>query len=184
MDSIEGVWFPEGGIHAVPMIMAQVAEKAGVTFRYGDAAEEVLRSAQGRVAGVRTASGERIVADAVVCTLDLPTAYEKLLPDLSPPRALRPAAIRRRRWSGTSGYAVCRRPEAAHHNIHFGTSGAAPSTSCSSAEADGRRVAAGHHPLAGRPVPGTGGLLDAVRPGARPQPGRRDRLVERSRADA
>ena len=54
MDSIEGVWFPEGGIHAVPMIMAQVAEKAGVTFRYGDAAEEVLRSPPGRVAGVRT----------------------------------------------------------------------------------------------------------------------------------
>ena len=46
MDSIEGVWFPEGGIHAVPTIMAQVAEKAGVTFRYGDAVEEVLRSPQ------------------------------------------------------------------------------------------------------------------------------------------
>ena len=37
MDSIDGVYFPEGGIHAVPTIMAQVAEKAGVTFRYGDA---------------------------------------------------------------------------------------------------------------------------------------------------
>ena len=47
MDSIEGVWFPQGGIHPVPMIMAQVAEKAGVTFRYGDAAAEVLRSPQG-----------------------------------------------------------------------------------------------------------------------------------------
>ena len=47
MDTIEGVWFPEGGIHAVPTIMAQVAEKAGVTFRYGDAVEEVLRSPDG-----------------------------------------------------------------------------------------------------------------------------------------
>jgi hypothetical protein len=36
MDTIEGVWFPEGGIHAVPTMMAQVAEKAGVTFRNGD----------------------------------------------------------------------------------------------------------------------------------------------------
>ena len=51
MDSIEGVWFPEGGIHAVPMIMAQVAEKAGVTFRYGDAAEKVLRSPTGTGCG-------------------------------------------------------------------------------------------------------------------------------------
>jgi hypothetical protein len=31
MDSIEGVWFPEGGIHGVPTIMAQVAEKACTT---------------------------------------------------------------------------------------------------------------------------------------------------------
>ena len=121
MDSIEGVWFPEGGIHAVPMIMAQVAEKAGVTFRYGDAAEEVLRSAQGRVAGVRTASGDRIVADAVVCTLDLPAAYQQFLGDLRPPRAVRsgnysPSAVV---WHlGVRGLPP---PEAAHHNIHFGT---------------------------------------------------------------
>ena len=121
MDSIEGVWFPEGGIHAVPMIMAQVAEKAGVTFRYGDAAEEVLRSAQGRVAGVRTASGDRIVADAVVCTLDLPTAYRQLLSDLRPPRAAghghySPSAVV---WHvGARGLPPS---SAAHHNIHFGT---------------------------------------------------------------
>jgi phytoene desaturase len=28
MDTIDGVWFPEGGIHAVPMMVGQVAEKA------------------------------------------------------------------------------------------------------------------------------------------------------------
>ena len=89
MDSIEGVWFPDGGMHAVPTIMAEVAEKAGVNFRYGDAVEGVLRSPTGRVAGVRTTSGARIMADAVVCTLDLPTAYEQLLGDLRPPRAAR-----------------------------------------------------------------------------------------------
>ena len=47
MDSIEGVWFPEGGIHAVPTIMAQVAEKAGATFRYGDAGGNDLALADG-----------------------------------------------------------------------------------------------------------------------------------------
>jgi phytoene desaturase len=121
MDSIEGVWFPKGGIHAVPMIMAQVAEKAGVTFRYGDAAEAVLHSPQGRVAGIRTASGERIVADAVICTTDLPTAYQQLLTELRPPRAARrgnyspSAAV----WHvGVRGLPPS---SAAHHNIHFGT---------------------------------------------------------------
>ena len=121
MDSIEGVWFPEGGIHAVPTIMAQVAEKAGATFRYGDPVETILRSPTGRVAGVRTTSGTRIMADAVICTLDLPTAYQKLLGDLRPPRAVRrgnysPSAVV---WHvGVRGVPD---PPVAHHNIHFGT---------------------------------------------------------------
>jgi phytoene desaturase len=120
MDTIEGVWFPEGGIHAVPTIMAQVVDKAGATFRYGDPVETILRSPTGRVAGLRTASGERIMADAVVCTLDLPTAYEQLLGDLRPPR---PA--RRGRYSPSAvvwhvGVRGVPQPPAAHHNIHFG----------------------------------------------------------------
>jgi phytoene desaturase len=120
MDSIEGVWFPDGGIHAVPTIMAQVAEKAGVSFRYDDAVEAVLRSPTGAVAGVRTASGERIMADAVVCTLDLPTAYQQLLTDLRPPRVVRhgryspSAAVWHVGVRGVPG------PRVAHHNIHFG----------------------------------------------------------------
>ena len=119
MDSIEGVWFPEGGIHAVPTIMAQVAEKAGATFRYGEPVETILRSPTGRVAGVRTSSGERIMADAVVCTLDLPTAYSQLLGDLRPPPAARrgqysPSAVV---WHvGVRGVPA---PPVAHHNIHF-----------------------------------------------------------------
>ena len=79
--------------------------------------------------------GTRIVADAVVCTLDLPTAYEQLLGDLRPPRAAaaRPAT-RPRRWSGTSAYADCRPPSVAHHNIHFGTEWSAAFDACSSAD--------------------------------------------------
>src|SRR5512133_351259 len=120
MDTIEGVWFPEGGIHSVPTMMAQVAEKAGVTFRYAEEVEAVLRSATGQVAGIRTTSGERIMADAVVCTLDLPTAYDQLLSDLRPPRTVRhgrysPSAVV---WHvGVRGVPS---PPAAHHNIHFG----------------------------------------------------------------
>ena len=72
------------------------------------------------VAGVRLDSGEQLAADAVVCTLDLPTAYEKLLPDLSPPRSLR-----RPRYSPSAvvwhvGVRGLPDPEVSHHNIHFG----------------------------------------------------------------
>jgi len=121
MDSIEGVWFPEGGMHAMPVALATAAEKAGATFRYNEEVATILRrSHDGAVAGVRLASGEQISADAVVCTLDLPVAYEHLLPDLKPPRAVKhgdysPSAVV---WHvGVKGV-----PEngAAHHNIHFG----------------------------------------------------------------
>ena len=124
MDSIEGVYFPEAGMHAVPLAMAQAAEKAGAQFRYGEAVESVLRSPTGRVAGVRLAGGGVIAADAVVCTLDSPVAYEQLLPELTPPRAARPgkgdyspsAVV----WHvGVRGEPGRTHPPAAHHNIHF-----------------------------------------------------------------
>jgi phytoene desaturase len=126
MDSIEGVYFPEGGMHAVPVAMAAAAEKAGATFRYGESVEAVLRSPTGRVAGVRLAGGEAIRADAVVCTLDTPIAYEQLLPDLVPPRAARPG---RGEYSpsavvwhvGVRGVPATDGDDpVAHHNIHFG----------------------------------------------------------------
>jgi phytoene desaturase len=121
MDTIEGVWFPEGGIHTVPTVMAQVAEKAGVTFRYGETVETVLRSPTGRVAGVRITSGERISADAVVCTVDLPTAYQQLLGDLRPPRAVRPGTYSPSAVVWHVGVRGVPGPTVAHHNIHFGT---------------------------------------------------------------
>ena len=54
MDSIEGVYFPDGGMHAVSRGLALAAEKAGAQFRYGETVAAILRSPNGRVAGVRT----------------------------------------------------------------------------------------------------------------------------------
>nr|WP_294694182.1 phytoene desaturase family protein [uncultured Friedmanniella sp.] len=122
MDSIEGVFFPEGGMHAVPLALASAAEKAGAQFRYGESVEAVLRSPTGRVAGVRLAGGDAVHADAVVCTLDTPVAYERLLPELTPPRAARPG---KGDYSPSAvvwhvGVRGVPEPPVAHHNIHFG----------------------------------------------------------------
>ncbi len=119
MDSIAGVYFPEGGMHAVPSAMAAALTDAGVRIHYQTPAEAILRDGSGRVAGVRV-GGEALMADAAVVTLDLPTAYRELLPDLAPPSVFRrgsysPSAVV---WHvGVRG-----RPDAsaAHHNIHFG----------------------------------------------------------------
>lgn len=120
MDSIEGVWFPEGGMHAVPRAMAKAAEDAGVTFRWSTPVERVERRGDGSASGVRLADGEVITADAVVVTADLPTAYERLLPGLTPPRS----AARGRFSPSAVVWHVGVRGDVAehvgHHNIHFG----------------------------------------------------------------
>ena len=121
MDSIEGVWYPDGGMHAVPRALATAAEKAGALFRYSEEATAIIRrSDNGGVAGVALAGGEQIRADAVVCTLDLPIAYQRLLPDLAAPRKalhgnFSPSAVV---WHvGARGLPA---DGVGHHNIHFG----------------------------------------------------------------
>jgi glycine/D-amino acid oxidase-like deaminating enzyme len=130
MDTIEGVWFPEGGIRAVPMIMAQVAEKARATFRYGDPVAAVLRSPIGQVAGVCTASGERIMADAVVCLLIFqpPMNSSSVIFVRHEPWAA--ANIRSRPWSGMSGYAASQRLRPPITTFTSAKRGMSPSMRC------------------------------------------------------
>lgn len=118
MDTYRGVYLPEGGMGAVPAGMAGVVERHA-EIHYDTAATAILRRADGVVAGVDTTAGP-VVADAVVCTLDTPVAYERLLPDLAPPRSVRrpvysPSAVL---WHvGVRGDLPA---AAAHHNVHFG----------------------------------------------------------------
>jgi phytoene desaturase len=118
MDSVAGVYFPAGGMHAVPTAMAAAAEKHGVEFRYGTEVSgvEVLN---GRAVAVLTARGERIPADAVVLNPDLPVAYRDLL-------GKTPRRVRRLTYSPSCYLLLAgsraEYPDAAHHNIHFGTS--------------------------------------------------------------
>lgn len=121
MDTVEGVWFPEGGMHAIPRGLAAAATAAGAAFRYGERVERIERPGAGpdRLR-VRLASGERLGADAVVANPDLPEVYRTLLPGLDAPRAARkgqfsPSCVV---WHvGAKGSPPA---EAAHHNIHFG----------------------------------------------------------------
>lgn len=118
MDSVAGVYFPAGGMHAVPRALAGAAEKHGVTFRYGTAVSSVTVT-HGRAVGVVTDDGERHPADVVVLNPDLPVAYRELLPASATPRRVRtlkhsPSCFLLLAGS-TATYA-----RAAHHNLHFG----------------------------------------------------------------
>ncbi|WP_329812698.1 FAD-dependent oxidoreductase, partial [Streptomyces sp. GSL17-113] len=45
MDTVAGVYFPKGGMHALPMAMADAARDAGTDFRYGTEVTELALSA-------------------------------------------------------------------------------------------------------------------------------------------
>jgi phytoene desaturase len=116
LDAVLGVYFPSGGVHAVPQALAGAAAKHGVQLRYGITVQRVEVRGD-RAVAVVTADGERIAADAVVLNPDLPIAYRDLLPG-TPRRIGRlrhsPSAVvlhvgSRRRYDFL-----------AHHNLHFG----------------------------------------------------------------
>ncbi|MGY5036542.1 phytoene desaturase family protein [Streptomyces sp. 900116325] len=115
MDTVAGVWFPKGGMHALPRAMAEAAADAGATFHWSAAVSELERST-GRVRAVRLATGDRIACDAVVLTPDLPAAHRLLGRAPRRPMRLRhsPSAVilhagTNRTWSSL-----------AHHTLSFG----------------------------------------------------------------
>src|SRR6185312_13112334 len=116
LDAIAGVFFPLGGVHAVPRALAGAAAKHGVRLRYGETVERVEVHG-GRATGVVTVGGERIPADVVVLNPDLPTAYRELLPAV--PRRigrLRPSPSAVVLHVGSTQHYQ----QIAHHNLHLG----------------------------------------------------------------
>ena len=101
MDTVAGVYFPRGGMRALPDALAAAAADAGVEFRYG-ADVSALERGGAQVIAVHTADGDRIPADAVVLTTELPDTYRLL--DRTPRRLL-PLRPRRRPSSRTSAVA-------------------------------------------------------------------------------
>jgi phytoene desaturase len=77
MDTIAGVYFPRGGMRALPDALAAAASDAGVQFRYSSQVTALERSTD-RVTAVRTSQGQRIACDAVILTTELPQTYELL----------------------------------------------------------------------------------------------------------
>jgi phytoene desaturase len=115
MDTVSGVFFPRGGIRALPDALAAAATDAGVRFEYGSTVCTLERTA-GRITAVRTGQGQRIACDAVVLTSELPQTYELLGRTPRRLRALRASP------SAVVVHLGCRRvrPTTPHHTILFG----------------------------------------------------------------
>ena len=118
MDSVNGVFFPKGGMHAVPRALAGAAEKHGVTFKYNTTVTSVEHS-NGRATAVLTEGGERITCDALILNPDLPVAYRDLL-------GKAPRQVKNLKYSPSCVTLLVgtkkKYDHLAHHNIHFGES--------------------------------------------------------------
>ena len=118
MDSVNGVFFPKGGMHAVPRALAGAAAKHGVTFKYNTTVTALERS-NGRATAVITQDGERIPCDVVVLNPDLPVAWQELLGG-------QPRSVKRLKYSPSCVTLLVGSNKSydhlAHHNIHFGQS--------------------------------------------------------------
>jgi phytoene desaturase len=73
-----GLYFPMGGMHAIPRALARLATELGVRIEYGRDVR-ALDVGQGRVRAVRLADGSEVPADVVLANADLPYVYASLL---------------------------------------------------------------------------------------------------------
>lgn len=115
MDTVAGVYFPRGGMRAVPEALAAAAADAGVDFRYQSSVSSLERSGD-RVTAVVTEAGERIACDAVVLTTELPLTYRLLGRIPKRPIKVRPAPSAVVVHVGVPDVGS----KLVHHNISFG----------------------------------------------------------------
>ncbi len=120
MDTVAGVYFPRGGMRAVPDALAAAATDAGVEFRYR-AEVSALERGNGLVTAVITDTGERVPADAVVLTTELADAYRLLSHTPRRLLPLRPAPSAVVAHVGVRADRARSGTESAHHTILFGS---------------------------------------------------------------
>lgn len=120
MDTIAGVHAPQGGMSAIATGLARALRDAGASLRYSTPVSRILRRGDGGVAGVELASGERLVADAVVCNADLPVAYRTLLGGVDAPRVARRGTYSPSCLLWVAGVRGSPPDGVARHNVHFG----------------------------------------------------------------
>jgi len=100
---VEGVWYPLGGMHSVVAALEAIAIEHGSHFRFGadgnvkvelnsicfvplftllttGLQEIVVDEQTNKTLGVRLQDGSFVQADAVICNVDAPWAYNNLLP--------------------------------------------------------------------------------------------------------
>ncbi len=120
-EAVHGIWFPKGGMHAIPLALAEVCRLEGVKLNLGLGVKRVLVE-DGRAVGVELDDGTERRADAVVCNADYAHAVKHLLPPGIAER--RSFKVQKARFtsSGLMLYLGMKQriPKLLHHNVFFG----------------------------------------------------------------
>ncbi len=116
-----GVWYPQGGVYAIASALTKLAAELGVEVRTGCPVQQISVE-DSRAQGVTLASGEFILARAVVANADVTTVYRHLLPP--EPAISRQSAKLESYQPSCSGFVLLLGVEGdytklAHHNIFF-----------------------------------------------------------------
>ncbi|MCO7219348.1 NAD(P)/FAD-dependent oxidoreductase [Klenkia sp. PcliD-1-E] len=116
-----GSWYVRGGLHRLPLAVADRARERGAQIATSTPVTEVLLEG-GRTAGVRLADGSTVPADVVVANVDATALYRDLLPPAGPVRRAR--ADLRKATPSSSGFVLLlalsgRTPDLAHHTVLF-----------------------------------------------------------------
>jgi diapolycopene oxygenase len=79
MQTKEGIWYPRGGIRAVPNALAELAAELGVELRTGVGIRRILLDERGATSGLETDTGERVRLMAVISNADAVRTHRDLL---------------------------------------------------------------------------------------------------------
>ncbi|GAB1195994.1 hypothetical protein APSETT444_005259 [Aspergillus pseudonomiae] len=81
IETVEGIWYPEGGFQTVLRALADIGQRSGVEYILNSPVKSVLLDHRDRFAkGILLEDGEELYADLVVINADLVYAYNELLP--------------------------------------------------------------------------------------------------------
>ncbi len=113
-----GIWFPKGGMFAIPLALEKVCREENVGLHYRTPVSRIVIE-DGRAVGVELADGRIERADVVLCNADYPWAVKHLLPT----DTARIQKLEKQRYT-SSGYMLYlgmkrRQDELLHHNVFF-----------------------------------------------------------------
>jgi phytoene desaturase len=111
-----GTYYPEGGMHQIPMSLYKLAQSLGVEFHFESPVKQILTE-KGEAVGIAL-QDEEISADIVVSNMDIFPTYRNLLPDHKAPEK---TLSQERSSSALIFYWGVRKsfPELDLHNIFF-----------------------------------------------------------------